>query len=156
MPTRRACRNNRSRIRWAGATSELVALAGGCGALEREELRVNRLPLEARRYFGYFDQPEQQEPVYDPGLAAPCPVCDRALTPTDLRTISLIPFLGNGLVLHARERRIALCDRAWKRGQLSVFYRVHASCHEALSRAEQRDLESRLLALLVPLVESGP
>ena len=69
----------------------------------------------ADQIYGYFTEPTQTVPVYDPGLNVLCPICATSLHPTDVRTISLmVPDDSR-----------------------SYFYRVHRSCHEPLSEAER-------------------
>lgn len=65
--------------------------------------------LAASRIFGWFDTPGQTVPIFDPLLDAPCVYCGRAMTPDDVRTISMLR-LGD---------------------TRSYFYRVHRSCDEA-------------------------
>ncbi len=77
----------------------------------------------ANRVYGYYSQAGQIEPDYDPGLDAPCLICSGALTPTDVRTISLM-VPGDSR---------------------SYFYRVHRSCHEPLSEAERIKVDGLLI-----------
>ena len=65
--------------------------------------------------YGYFTDGNQTTPVFDPGLIAACPICGNTLNPVDVRTISLM-VPGDSR---------------------SYFYRVHRSCHEPLTEAEQ-------------------
>lgn len=39
--------------------------------------------------YGYFTDASQANPVFDPGLNVPCPICAHDLDPVDVRTISL-------------------------------------------------------------------
>jgi len=75
------------------------------------------------RIYGYFTAPEQTEPVYDPGISAPCPICSSTLDAIDVRTISLM-VPGDSR---------------------SYFYRVHRSCHEPLSEAERIKVDGLLI-----------
>lgn len=76
--------------------------------------------------YGYFTDPQQTEPVFDPGLSVPCPICADMLNAVDVRTISLmVP------------------------GDLrSYFYRVHRSCHEPLSEQERIGVDGLLINLI--------
>lgn len=86
----------------------------------------------AKSIYGYFDAPGQTEPVYDPGLEAPCPVCHKRIgefTPDNpnIKTISIMlefdPELGHF------------------RGDRSYFYRVHKACYDNLSDEQQAMLD---------------
>lgn len=67
---------------------------------------------------GFFDDPTQTQPTYDPGTDVDCPVCHKPLDfpATPIRTISLMPF----------EDRVR-----------SYFYRMHRDCMDRLSPEEQ-------------------
>lgn len=73
---------------------------------------------------GYFTDPAQTEPAYDPPHDAPCLVCWHPVTENDVRTISLAPL---------------------ERAVVSVFFRVHRSCAgtdpEAVEEIEHRIIE---------------
>lgn len=75
------------------------------------------------RIYGYFTDPQQTEPVFDPELSVACPVCAKALDVNDVRTISL--------VVPGDSR--------------SYFYRVHRSCHEPLSEQERVRVDGLLI-----------
>lgn len=75
------------------------------------------------RIYGYFTDPHQTEPEFDPGLNASCPICGQALDAVDVRTISLM-----------------IPD-----GTRSYFYRVHRSCHEPLSERERIRVDGLLI-----------
>ncbi len=89
----------------------------GSAAIRRHEL------------VGYFTDPSQTEPVYDPPHDAPCLVCWQPLTPENVRTISLMPAEG---------------------AVASVFFRVHRSCAEddpgAVEEIEHRIIEGEFAA----------
>jgi len=75
------------------------------------------------RIYGYFTDPTQVEPVFDPGLSAACPVCAEVLNANNVRTISLM---------------VPNNDR-------SYFYRVHRSCHEPLKDTDRCKLDGLLV-----------
>ena len=67
-------------------------------------------------WVGYYDDPSQDSPVFDPGLEVNCPVCLKALV-EPVKTISL-----------------------WgDPPEYSLFYRTHKQCWEALSPAQQSE-----------------
>ena len=72
--------------------------------------------------FGYFDDPSQDEPTFDPGLGVKCPLCLESLT-RPMKTISLMS-IGD--------------DR-------SYFYRVHKACYENAPADEIADVEGALI-----------
>jgi hypothetical protein len=78
---------------------------------------------QAQSIYGYFTDPFQAEPVYDPDLDVPCQICAQPLDATDVRTISLMV---------PDDTR-------------SYFYRVHRSCHEPLSETERCSVDGLLV-----------
>ena len=84
------------------------------------------MSTEAMRIYGYFTDASQTDPVFDPGLHVPCPICTAELDPVDVRTISLM-VPGDSR---------------------SYFYRVHRSCHEPLSEAERIRVDGILIDAL--------
>jgi len=72
---------------------------------------------------GYFTDARQAAPTYDPPKDAPCLICERPITPDDVRTISVL----------------------WQNGDTSLFYRVHKSCHEILTAEESGKLDGLVL-----------
>jgi hypothetical protein len=62
-------------------------------------------------FYGWFDDPHQTEPTYDPPHDGPCPICGHSISHDDVRTHSLL-FYGE---YAAR----------------SYFYRTHRSCAES-------------------------
>lgn len=78
---------------------------------------------EDHRIYGYFTDPRQTEPVFDPGLSVLCPICTQTLNVANVRTISLmVPDDSR-----------------------SYFYRVHRSCHEPLSEQERNCVDGLLI-----------
>ena len=63
----------------------------------------------AKDYVGWFDTPDQSEPTHEPLKL--CIACDEALTPDNVRTISMMR-----------------ADEPFPR---SYFYRAHKTCIEA-------------------------
>jgi hypothetical protein len=61
-------------------------------------------------FYGWFDDPDQEQPTYDPPRTAPCPFCGFAINSSDVRTHSLM-YQGQ---YAAR----------------SYFYRTHRTCAE--------------------------
>ncbi len=95
---------------------------------------------QARKYrlaVGYFDDPAQAEPVFDPGTDVDCPVC---VLPLDypakaIRTVSLMPA---------------------KASPRSCFYRAHTGCLESLDDRERGFLDAAAMeAGGCPLTTSG-
>lgn len=80
----------------------------------------------ANRIFGYFSEPGQQEPTYDPGLNVECPVCYRRLT-SPMVTVSL----------------------AIEEDTRSYFYRAHKGCFEDLTEDEQSDLDGLIVDAVI-------
>jgi len=72
--------------------------------------------------FGYFDDPMQETPAYDPGLAALCPHCLRSLD---------LPVMTISLMRVGSPR--------------SYFYRVHRDCQMRASSADITRVESSLI-----------
>lgn len=72
--------------------------------------------------YGYFDNPNEEAPAYDPGLEVGCPVCSENISPP-LKTISL---------MLAGDSR-------------SYFYRTHKVCYDGLSPDEKIKLDSILV-----------
>ncbi len=72
--------------------------------------------------FGYFDDPTQKLPVYDPGLTALCPHCLRVLD---------LPVMTISLMRVGSPR--------------SYFYRVHRDCQMRASSADIMRVESSLI-----------
>jgi hypothetical protein len=83
---------------------------------------LNEQELQPRIY-GYFTDPAQTIPVFDPGLKVLCPICAKELGANDVRTISLM---------------VPDDDRGY-------FYRVHRSCHEPLSETERCKVDGLLV-----------
>jgi len=71
---------------------------------------------------GFYDDPTQTEPTYDPSARCQCIVCNRQLTPP-MKTISLM----------------------LRGGKRSLFFRVHAPCWENLSDDERATYESSVI-----------
>jgi hypothetical protein len=61
-------------------------------------------------FYGWFDDPDQPQPTYDPPRNAPCPFCGSPIHAEDVRTHSLL-YRGE---YAAR----------------SYFYRTHRTCAE--------------------------
>jgi hypothetical protein len=79
-----------------------------------------------QKIYGWFGSASQTEPAYNPPFDAACLICGASLKPDDVRTISLM----------------------WQSGAKSaLFYRVHSSCHNALSREQQDVLDGEILDL---------
>lgn len=73
--------------------------------------------------FGYFDNPVDKNPTFDPGLSVPCPFCLQSVVKGALKTISLM-LIGGGR---------------------SYFYRTHKGCYERASSKDVNRLESSLI-----------
>lgn len=74
--------------------------------------------------FGYYDNPTQTEPAYDPGVEGTlCPYCLIELNHLDIRSYSLM-VPGDSK---------------------SFFYRVHRSCDELVTEDERQIIESSLI-----------
>jgi hypothetical protein len=71
------------------------------------------------RFYGWFDDPNQIEPTYEPPRDAPCPFCGFAIHGGDVRTHSL-------MYRHEYGRR-------------SYFYRTHRTCAESDKRHSRMD-----------------
>jgi hypothetical protein len=86
--------------------------------------------MDANIVFGYFDEPGQTAPTFDPGPDAPCPICLKKLEP---------PVMTISLMAPGSAR--------------SYFYRIHKGCADENA---QHDLESALIdSLPVGPEESG-
>ena len=66
--------------------------------------------MDGNTFYGWFDDPEQPTPTYEPPRDAHCPLCGRAVHGEDVRTHSLM-YQGE---YAAR----------------SYFYRTHRTCAE--------------------------
>jgi hypothetical protein len=65
--------------------------------------------LNTPSWVGYYDHDWQDEPTYDPGLDADCPICHEPLRDWPVRTTSLMAVSGTR----------------------SLFYRMHQHCASA-------------------------
>lgn len=74
--------------------------------------------------FGYFDDPMQEQPVYDPGYGVPCPCC-------------LLP-LGEDVALVC----VSLMGEHARR---SYFFRAHKACWRSASPEEQQRIEGSII-----------
>jgi len=89
------------------------------------------------RIYGYFDDPAQTVPVFDPGLNVGCPICGKSpILPDDVRTISLI-------VPKEFKHTSGRVDTS--SAERSYFYRVHRSCHEPLDEKQRSALDGLLV-----------
>jgi hypothetical protein len=70
--------------------------------------------------FGYFSNATDEQPTFDPGLDAPCPVCGEVLSSASIKTVS---FHTPG------------SPRSW-------FYRIHKHC---ATPERERDIESLIV-----------
>ncbi len=77
--------------------------------------------------FGYFDNPADRVPDFDPGLSMACPFCLQSIAKGALKTISLMPIGGSR----------------------SYFYRAHKGCYEQATPADTNKLESSLIDAVV-------
>ncbi len=73
--------------------------------------------------FGYFDDPGDQAPTFDPGLDVPCPFCLRPVGKGGIKTISLM-LIG---------------------GSRSYFYRAHKCCYQQAIPHDVSELEHSLI-----------
>lgn len=88
---------------------------------------MNKNYITNPEYFGYFDDPSQKEPAYDPIKIAPCLLCEKKLKDDDVRTITFLRL-----------------DKIGNLGEICYFYRVHKSCHERLSYDERSKFEEEI------------
>lgn len=72
--------------------------------------------------YGYFDDPAQVEPAYDPGLDADCPACNLPLSR---------PMVATSLMVPGDSR--------------SYFWRAHKACYESLTPEQVTDIDSVLI-----------
>lgn len=86
---------------------------------------MSKPPKIQENYFGYYDEATQTKPAYDPRKQAPCLICGKVWQDDDVRTLSIMAY-----------------DK-WRR-EKSWFYRVHKSCHEAMSDEEKGFFESTM------------
>lgn len=85
--------------------------------------QAQKAPQEARgglQIYGWFDDPWQHDPSYDPPHNAPCLFCGKPVTADDVRTHSLM-YAGT---IYAKR---------------SYFYRTHRTCAEKDSTRTARD-----------------
>ena len=75
-----------------------------------------------KNIFGYFTDPYQTIPAYDPGFDVECPVCHQRLRR---------PALAISLMLDGDDR--------------SYFYRMCKPCYESLSEDEQTVYDSVII-----------
>ncbi len=81
-----------------------------------------------RSHVGYYTKPDDKIPAQDP-MTAPCLICGKPWTSETVRTFSVMPT--------SRE--------------LSMFYRVHRACDDAQTEEERTALDTRVMALFVPV-----
>ena len=87
--------------------------------------------MKDKRYnfCGYFDDPKQTVPVFDPGFDVPCPCCGKKVgrhnEKNRLKTINLMDF----------DRKD---NRSW-------FFRVHNNCWRNISDDDQQVIEMSVL-----------
>lgn len=87
--------------------------------------------MKDKRYnfCGYFDDPTQTVPVFDPGFDVPCPCCGKQIgrhnEQNRLKTINLMDF----------DRKDS---RSW-------FFRVHHDCWSKLNDDDQQVIETSVL-----------
>jgi hypothetical protein len=70
-----------------------------------------RVQSHGNIFYGWFDDPDQAEPTYEPPRDAPCPFCGFAIHPDDVQTHSLM-------------YRGGYAERCY-------FYRTHKTCADA-------------------------
>lgn len=92
-----------------------AALAAGKGE--------NRVAVQ----IGYYIRPDQpiDQPTFDPGMDAPCPVCGLQFTLDSVRTVSVMYDDG--------------------RDGISLFYRLHRRCHDGLTIEQEQTLDQQAL-----------
>lgn len=78
--------------------------------------------------FGYFDDPAQTEPAFDPGLDVDCLICHTKLS----RPMLCVDLMLDDPNLGGRDSR-------------SYFYRVHKECYESLTPEQVTDLDSVII-----------
>ena len=78
--------------------------------------------MKNSRYFGYFNS-NKNTPAYDPRFTVPCLICDKAMMPGTVKTVSLMRPNDNK----------------------SYFYRVHKMCEEGLTEDERIMYDSSLI-----------
>jgi len=67
-------------------------------------------------FYGWYDDPTQKEPTYEPHWSAPCPICGKTIDSLDdLRTHNLMYTGGYA--------------------ERSYFYRTHKTCDEKFPMA---------------------
>jgi hypothetical protein len=80
-------------------------------------------------FCGYFDNPQQSKPIFDPGFDVPCPACGNVIgyhsEINPLKTISLMDY-------HRED------GKSW-------FFRVHKYCWNQLSDDDQIEIEMSVL-----------
>ena len=70
-------------------------------------------------WVGYYDDPAQTVPVFDPGLSAYCPVCLKSL----IEPVKTISVWGDP-------------------PEYSLFYRAHKDCWERLPAEDQSEYDA--------------
>lgn len=77
---------------------------------------------QSSKMYGWFDAAGQTEPTYAPPRDGPCIICSAPVHAEDVRTINMM----------------------WTPDQhpeRSYFYYLHRSCHEALPRPKQDEVD---------------
>lgn len=77
-------------------------------------------------FYGWFDDPDQKQPTYEPPHDAPCPFCGRSVHADDVRTHSL---MGADSFNAKRDGEIVAVQKPY--AARSYFYRTHRTCAEA-------------------------
>ena len=83
--------------------------------------------------YGYFDDPLQRKPKFDPGLGVPCPVCTQDLE-LPVKTISIT---------------VPRVNRDWS--DRSYFYRTHKQCYDKLDAGGRTRLDGFLVDVIVSI-----
>lgn len=92
-----------------------------------ETMRQKGLAREDVGYFTSPDQPDDQ-PTYDPGMKAMCPVCATGLTGNNVTTVSLMAMEGDAV-------------------GVSLFYRMHRTCAEKLTPEQAGQIDEQALKI---------
>lgn len=109
-----------------GWTRWVQPVKRGTIGLGRYSLRrlAEKAGKKMNKIYGYYDRSDQlsHQPTINPAVDGPCLFCGETMTPTDVRTHSMM-----GMPATNPKR--------------AYFYRTHRTCHEDATSAERADID---------------
>ncbi len=84
------------------------------------------------KHFGWYDNPEQAEPVHMPGPDTPCPLCGE-------------PIGSRGRVGPDGKSMLIVASLLAQGSDKSFFYATHRACRETATDEQIADIESAVV-----------